>query len=103
MCGSEIGHHLQDLSVVDHGAIPADPIAGLNKMATDLPVSHAANELLPGRLSLSGELNTCLCGVVQELIVLNPEGDVPGFVVGPTVVGAVGCEVVHGGHVGSFD
>jgi len=56
-------------------------------VATDLPVSHATDELPPGRLTLSGELNTRLSGVVQELIVLDPEGGVPGFVVGVTVVG----------------
>ena len=72
---------------VDGRIIPAHAVASGDKVATDLPVGHATDELPPGRLILSGELNTRLSGVVQELIVLDPEGGVPGFVVGVTVHG----------------
>jgi len=58
-------------------------------VATDLPFGHAADELGPGVLR-SSERHTRLSGVVEELIVLNPEGSVPGFVVCPTVVGGHG-------------
>jgi hypothetical protein len=77
---------------VDGVIVPAHPVASGDKVATDLPVSHATDELPPGRLILSGELHTGAGGVVQELIVLNPEGGVPGFVVGVTVVGLGGHE-----------
>jgi len=55
-------------------------------MATDLPVSHAADELIPGGLVIRAELDTRLSGVVEELIVANPEGSIPGLVGCPTVV-----------------
>ena len=100
---SEIGHHVQHLSGINGSIIPAHPIAGLHKVATDLPFGHAAHELLPGGLPGGTELNTCLGSVVEKLIVADPQGSVPGFVVCPTVVGGVGCQVVDGvAHVGSF-
>jgi len=58
-------------------------------VATDLPLGHAAHELGPGVLR-SSERHTRFGGIVEELIVLNPEGSVPGFVVCPTVVGGHG-------------
>jgi len=58
-------------------------------VATDLPFGHAADELGPGVLR-SSERHTRLGGVIEELIVLNPEGGVPGFVVRPAVVGGHG-------------
>ena len=94
VCGSEIAHHLVHLVGIDGDAIPAHPIAGLHKMASDLPVSHATDELLPGGLIIAAELDTRLSGVVEEFIVANPEGSVPGLVGCPTVVGAEG--VGHG-------
>ena len=84
---SEVCHHLQDLAVVDAGAVPLDPIGRLTNVASDLPLHHATLELSPGRLIIAAELYTRLGGIVEELIVLNPESDIPGFVVGPTVVG----------------
>jgi hypothetical protein len=83
----EVLHHLSDLAIVDAGRIPLDPIGRLTNVATDHALSHATHELLKGGLIVATELNTCLSGVVEELIVLNPEGNIPGFVVGPTVVG----------------
>ena len=83
--GSEVRHHLQDLAIVDAGRIPLDPIGRLTNVASDLTLSHAAHKLLPRGLPVATELHTRLGGVVEELIVLNPESDVPGFVVGPTV------------------
>ena len=74
---------------VDGIIVPTHPVASGDQVATDLPVSHATDELPPGRLTLSCELNTGAGGVVQKLIVLDPEGGVPGLVVGITVVGHV--------------
>ena len=87
MDGSEIGHHLQDLAVVDAGAVPLHAIRGLPDVASDHALGHAADELIPRGLAVATELYTRLGGIVEELIVLDPESDVPGFVVGPTVVG----------------
>ena len=84
--GSEVRHHLQDLAIVDAGRIPLDPIGRLTNVASDLTLSHAAHKLLPRGLPVATELHTRLGGVVEELIVLNPEGGVPGF---------VGCVAVH--------
>ena len=96
MDGSEIAHHLQDLAVVDAGAVPLHPVRGLPDVASDHALGHTAHELLPRGLAVATELYTRLGGIVEELIVLNPESDVPGFVVGPTVeiksgVGHVVC------------
>jgi hypothetical protein len=54
-------------------------------VATDLPVSHASNELIPGSFQTLAEGHTRLSGVVQELIIANPEGGIPGFPVCPTL------------------
>jgi hypothetical protein len=94
VCGLEIAHHLVHLVCIDGARIPAHPITGLDEMATDLPVSHAANELLPRGLVITAELYTRLGGVVQELIVADPQGGVPSFVGCPTVVSGEGA-----GHV----
>jgi len=59
-------------------------------VASDVPVHHAAHELLPWGLRVTAEGHTRLSGIVEELVVLNPEGSVPGFVVCPTVVGRHG-------------
>jgi len=56
-------------------------------VATDHALGHATHELLKGGLIVATELYTRLGGVVEELIVLNPEGDIPCLVVGVTVVG----------------
>jgi hypothetical protein len=96
VCGSEIAHHLQDLAVVDAGAVPLHPVWGLPDVASDHALGHTAHELLPRGLAVAAELYTRLGGIVEELIVLNPESDVPGFVVGPTV------EIKSGVGHGSF-
>ena len=83
--GSEVRHHVLHLSSVDGGVVPCHPIACGFQVASDLPVHHAAHELLPGGLPWGTEFHTCLCGVVQKLIVSDPQGSVPGFVVCPTV------------------
>ena len=86
--GSEVRHHLLHLSGIDGRVIPANTVASGNQMASDLSVHHAADELLPGGLPWGTELNTCLCGVVEEFVVADPQGGIPGFVVCPTVVGS---------------
>jgi len=55
-----------------------------------VPVHHATHELLPGGLISTAEGHARFGGIVEELIVLHPEGSVPGFVVCPTVVGRHG-------------
>ena len=88
--GSEIDHHGIHLIGIDGARIPTHPILGLHEVATDHAVSHGTNELIPRGLIVAAELNTRLSGVVEEFIVANPEGSVPGFVGRPTVVGAEG-------------
>ena len=91
LCASlEIDHHLHHLAVVDAGRIPFDAIGGLTQHPPNLPLSHATDELLPWGLIVAAVLNTRLSGIVQKLIVADPEGGIPGFVVGPTVVGVGG-------------
>jgi len=86
--GSEVRHHLLHLSGVDGGVIPANTVASLTDETTNLPLHHTALELFPGGLPGGTEFHTRLSGVVQELIVADPEGGIPGFVVCPTVVGS---------------
>ena len=83
---SEFRHHLIHLSSIDGGVIPTNTVASATQEATDLSVHHAAHELLPRGLVVRAELYTCFGGVVEELIVANPEGGIPGLVV---------CESVH--------
>ena len=94
---SQFGHHGVHFIGIDGDAIPCHAVTGLPKHPPDLPFHHAANELIPRGLIIAAELYTRLGGVVEELIILNPEGSVPGFVGCPTVVGGEGS-----GHVVSF-
>ena len=133
---SQVCHHVVDLGGVDLGVIPLYPVAGLLEHHPDLPFHQAALKLLPGGLPIGTELYARFSGIVEELIVLNPESaranftkaskfpeysqpsfssqssskcsftsfricssvifqssrtsDIPGFVVGPTVVGGHG-------------
>ena len=83
---SQFPDHLLHLSGVNGGVIPAHTVTSGTEVASDLPIHHAALELLPGGLNACLSVDhTCLGGVVQELIVLDPEGGVPGLVVGVTV------------------
>ena len=88
---SEIPQHLVHLLCINGGVIPAHTVASGDQMASDLSVSHAANELFPGGLQTLAVGDTCLSSVVEEFIVPDPEGSVPGFVVCPTVHGVVCC------------
>ena len=84
---SELCHHLIHLSGIDGGVCPCHAIASGDEVASDHAVSHAAHELIPGGLVVRAELHTCLGGVVEEFIVADPQGGVPGLVVGVTVHG----------------
>jgi hypothetical protein len=105
MCGrmvgsaSEVCHHVVHLVCIDGARIPCHAVASLDKVATDLPFGHAANELLPRGLPGGTELNTRLSGVVKKFIVANPEGSIPGLVGCPTVVSGEGGS---GHDLGSF-
>jgi len=91
---SEVCHHLVHLIGINGGAVPCHAVASLDEVATDLPFGHTADELLPGGLPGGTELNTRLSGVVEKLIVSDPQGSVPGLVGCPTVVSGEGA-----GHV----
>ena len=95
----EVCHHLIHLVCIDGARIPAHPILSLDEMASDLPIGHAANELIPGGLIVAAILDTRLSGVVKKFIVANPEGSIPGFVGCPTVVSGEGGS---GHDLGSF-
>jgi len=88
--GSEIDHEGVHLHVADLVVIPCHTVGGLPDVAPDVPMRHAAHELLPRGLVVTAEGHARLSGIVEELVVLNPEGSVPGFVVCPTVVGRHG-------------
>jgi len=83
---SQVPEHFVHFVCINGGVIPADTITGFDEVATDLPVSHASDELLPrGFDACLSVCHTCLSGVVQKLIVADPEGSVPGFPVCPTL------------------
>jgi hypothetical protein len=96
---SQLCHHGVHLVSINGDAIPCHAILGLPEVATDHAIHHAAHELIPGGLIVAAVLYTCLGGIVEELIILNPQGSIPGFVGCPTVVGRKGGGCV--GH-GSF-
>ncbi len=83
---SEVCHHFVDLHAVDCGVVPAATVGGLFAAA----VTEHGNQVLIGPT----EACQAACLIVQTLIVLNPEGHVPGLPVCPTVVRGVGHEVV---------
>ena len=85
---SEVCHHLIDLQSVDCGVVPAATVGGLFAAT----VAETGNQILIG----PSEACQAACLIVQTLIVLNPEGHVPGLPVCPSVESGVG-------HVGSFE
>jgi hypothetical protein len=92
VCSSEIDHHGVHLVCIDGDAIPCHAVRGAAKVATDHAVHHAAHELIPRGLAVATVLNTRLGGIVEELIVANPQGSIPGL---------VGCPTVESGEGGS--
>ena len=85
----EFQHHLKHLILINAVIVPLNAIARGEQVTTDLPLCHATNELSPRVLTFC-ILDTCPSGVVQKLVILHPQGSVPGFVVCPTVVGGSG-------------
>ena len=90
---SEIGHHLHHLCLIDGRIVPTDPIGSLPQHPSDLTIGHATDEFCPWGLIGAAVLNTCLGSVVEELIIADPKGSIPGLVICPSVVGVAG----HGG------
>ena len=96
MDSSEIDHHGVHLIGIDGDAIPCHAVTSLPEHPPDHAFHHAAHKLIPRGLIVATKLYTCFGGVVEELIVLNPQGGVPCFVGCPTVVGGEGEIVGHG-------
>jgi len=88
--GSEFVHHGVDLQSIDGRVIPAATVRGLLAAA----VTEHHHQVLIGATTAC----QAACLIVQTLIVADPQGDIPGLPVCPTVEGGVGC----GAHVGSF-
>ena len=82
---SQFPQHVVHLIGVDGGVIPTHAVASLPKVGTDLSVRHAPHELVPRRLQSFPKRDARLSGVVEEFVVSDPQGGVPGFVVCPTV------------------
>ena len=91
-CPSEVCQELVHFGSVDGGVVPCHTVASGEALA----VAHAPLEGGPGRVGGFAEFNARLSGVVEEALILNPEGGVPGLIVCPTVEGGVGSEVVDG-------
>ena len=83
---SEICHHFVNLKSVDLRVIPTATIGGF--FTATLPKNCDQILIVSGA--------TAACQVVQSLIILNPESDIPGLPICPTVVSLCG-------HVVSFD
>ena len=86
----EVCHHLNHGIGINGRIVPTYPISSLPQHPSDLPIHHATDEFLPWGLIGAAVLNTCLGSVVEELIVADPKGSVPGLVICPTVVGVAG-------------
>jgi hypothetical protein len=76
--GLEVVHHVVDLQSVDRGVIPAATVRGL--LAAALP--EHCHQVLIGA--------TAAGSIIEGLIILNPEGHVPGLPVCPSVEGGSG-------------
>jgi len=80
-CASlEVEHVAVDLSAVDLRVVPLYTIRGF---CCAKLIECVQQFLIAADLILLNE-------VVDALIILNPEHNIPGFVVSPTVVGAIG-------------
>jgi len=88
---SQFPQHLVHLVCINGGVIPTHTVTSGTEERTDLSIHHAANELVPWCLQTLAVGDARLSGVVEEFIVADPEGSVPGFVVCPTVHGVVCC------------
>ena len=95
VCGSVdfffmmIKHHLIDLIMIDQFIIPGYTIIGGELFY----IVHVSDELLVGSF-ISGIviLYTCNSSVIQERLILNPQGYIPGFIICPTIIGlGLGC------------
>ena len=86
---SQFPQHVVHLIGVDGGVIPTHAVASLAKVGSDLTVGHAPHELVPRLLQSFPKRDARLSGVVEELIVPDPQGGVPGFVVGESVHGVL--------------
>jgi len=84
--GSKICHHFIHLIGINVHVVPLNAVASLPEVATNLPLHHAALELIPWGLIVPTILYTCLGSVVEKLIITNPQGSIPGLEVCPTVV-----------------
>jgi len=71
----EFGHHFGDRFGIDLKVIPAAPVWGLS--GSTLPQQRQ-------KVSIGAALAS---GSIETLVILNPEGNVPGLPVCPTVVG----------------
>ena len=80
---SQVLHHLIDLHAIDGGVVPAATVWGLFAAA----VAEHHHQVLIG----PSEACQAACLIVQTLIVLDPEGNVPGLPVRPSVEGGFGC------------
>jgi hypothetical protein len=76
---SEIDHHGVHLISVDLRGIPCHTVTSGAKVATDHPIHHAADELSPGGLIVATIRYTRLGGVVEKLIVADPQGGSGGI------------------------
>ena len=81
MDGLQIVHHLTDLQTVDGRVIPAATVRGL--LAATLP--ELGYQVLV--------MAAAACQVIESLIILNPQGNIPGLPVCPAVEGRVHCGV----------
>ena len=79
--------------MVDSRIIPLNPVASGGHST----VHHASDELGVWGLVFGTKLDTCLSGIVQKLIVANPERSVPSFVVFPTVHECFACVPLYYG------
>ena len=82
---SEIDHQGDHLIGIDGRIVPCHAVTRSAQEATDHAFHHATLELIPGGLIIAAVGHTCLGGVVEKLIVANPEGSVPGLVICVTV------------------
>ena len=75
----EIGHHSADLQTIDLRIIPAAAVWGLLRST----IPQQTHQLLV--------VVTAASGIVERLIVANPEGDIPGLPVCPSVESVAHC------------
>ena len=83
---SKFYHHLIHFICINVRIIPRNTVLSSTQKTTNLSLCHTTNKLSPWSFINIAELYTCLGSVIKKLIITDPECNIPGLIIRPTVV-----------------